>query len=76
MFANEIESNIQSFVDITTSGKEKGHKEPDWNKMDMVRTTKHSLLMIIGNIERDDRHTNAHRDGMQICKEAVLLVSF
>ena len=72
-FANEIESNIQSFVDITTSGKEKGHKEPDWNKMDMVRTTKHSLLMIIGNIERDDRHTNAHRDGMQICKEAVRL---
>ena len=72
-FANEIESNLQSFVDITTSGKEKGHKEPDWNKMDMVRTTKHSLLMIIGNIERDDRHTNAHRDGMQICKEAVRL---
>ena len=60
-------------MDITTSGKEKGHKEPDWNTMDMVRTTKHSLLMIIGNIERDDRHTNAHRDGMQICKEAVRL---
>jgi hypothetical protein len=60
-------------VDITTSGKEKGHKEPDWNKMDMVRTTKHSLLMIIGNIERDDRHTNAHGDGMKICQEAVRL---
>jgi hypothetical protein len=60
-------------VDIATSGKEKGHKDPDWNKMDMVRTTKHSLLTIIANIKRDDRLTNAHRDGMQICQEAVRL---
>ena len=72
-FANEIESNIQSFVDIATSGKERGHKEPDWNKMDMVLKTKHSLLTIIANIKRDDRLTNAHRDGMQICQEAVRL---
>jgi len=72
-FANEIESNIQSLVDIATSGNEKGHKEPDWSKIDMVRTTKHSLLIIIGNIKRDDRLTNAHQDGMQMCQEAVRL---
>lgn len=72
-FANEIESTIQSLVDIATSGNEKSHKEPDWSKLDIVRTTKHSLLIIIGNIKRDDRITNVHHDGMQICQEAVRL---
>jgi hypothetical protein len=39
----------------------------------MVRTTKHSLSMIIINIKKDDRLANTHQNGMQICQEAVRL---
>jgi hypothetical protein len=45
-FANALNNHIKTIVDVSTSGKGKGEKEPSWKDVDLVRVAKQSISVI------------------------------
>ena len=71
MFAEDIHKNIQTLVEVATSGKEKGNKTPNWNEIDSVRGAKCGLVIIVKNLKREPFPTDVHRQAIQICNDAI-----
>ena len=70
-FAGELNHHIQTIVDVSTSGKGKGEKEPSWKDVDLVRVAKESIRVILNNMKRDSTFTEIHQRGIKLCTDAI-----